>query len=205
MSMLSRILSHGISPPDLEDAFESIERLRALTEELDAHEQDAISREKLLRIATNDIDIALWGKDINSRFVIVNNACAEKILKTTPEAALNLTDEDFEHDALAQACTASDKIVQETMETHRFIEHAVYNDGHSMWIDTIKSPWVVDEKLIGTVGSARDITEFVPDDIKEKYKEPGQIEIPVDVMYAARDIRTLLEKWNKVPVITQIR
>lgn len=197
MSWLLRILGPAISPVNLTDAFESLERLKDLAEELDTKEQEIRSREKLLRMATNDLNIAIWGKDTKSHFVFMNSACAEKILSTTLEMALNLPDDDFEHDALARVCMTSDKVVQETMETRRFIEHAVYNDGHFLWIDTVKSPWIVDEKLIGTVGSGKDITEFVPEDIKEKYKEPGWIEIPLDSMYSARDIRVLVEKWQK--------
>jgi PAS domain S-box-containing protein len=182
---------------DLTDAFESLERLKDLTDEITTKEQEIRSREKMMRMATNDLNIAIWGKDTKSHFVFMNRACAEKILRTTPEAALNHPDDDFRHDELAHVCMTSDKVVQETMETHRFFEHATYKDGEYLWLDTTKSPWIVDEKLIGTVGSGRDITKFVPEDIKKKYKESGWIEIPVDSMYAKRDIRKLVERCRK--------
>jgi PAS domain-containing protein len=182
---------------DFTSAFESLERLKDLAEEITTKEKEIRSHENMLHIATNNLNIAIWGKDIKNHFVFMNSTCAEKILRTTIEAALNPPDDDSRHDELAQVCMTSDKVVQETMETHRFFKHATYKDGRCLWLDTTKSPWIVDGKLIGTVGSGVDITKFVPEDIKKKYKEPGWIEIPVDSIYAKRDIRKLVERCRK--------
>ena len=62
-----------------------------------------------------------------------------------------------------------------------FIEHANYETG-PMWIDSTKSPWIKDDKLIGTVGSAKDITNVVPQNIKDKYSDSGFVEIDIDLL-----------------------
>lgn len=197
MSLIAKIIGHRPDPVDFSDAFESIERLRGLAEELDAKEQEIRSREKMLRIATDRIEIAIWGKGLDGRFVFMNSVCAEKILKTTIENGLAMTDEDFKHDALASVCMSSDKLVLETGKTHRFIEYAVYADGKLLFLDTTKSPWLVDDLIVGTVGFGRDITKFVPEEVKNRIKESGCIEIPIDLMYNASDLIEIMK--NALP------
>ena len=178
---------------DFTDTFDSLERLKDLTEELENKEQDIISSEKLLRAATNDLDIGIWGKGLDGRFVFMNESCAEKILHTTVSDGLAMTDEDFKHDALASACMSSDHIVMETGKTHRFIEYAKYGDGTYLFLDTTKSPWVVDGSIIGTVGSGKNITESVPEHVKEMINKSGSIEIPIDFIYRGSDIQKMIE------------
>lgn len=199
MSILSKIFklipcrSPRISiAKNIQESRESIQRLEIMAADLQAKEDKTKSHEKLLEIATDDLEEPMWGKDTESCFVFMNPACVNKILRTNMRNALNLTDEDFEHDALAQVCMKSDMIVQNTMRTHRQIEHARYADGTDLWLDTTKSPWIVNGELIGTVGTGRDITNSVPVDIREKYKEPGWIDIPVDLLYSSEDIRKLV-------------
>ena len=172
---------------------ESLLRLELLTAELNAKEEKRIVHEKLLEIATDEIESPMWVKDLEGTFIFMNVACIVKILRTTPDEALNLTDEDFENDALAKVCVASDQIVISTMKTHRAIEHARYADGSDLWVDTTKSPWIIDGELFGTLGFGRDITDFVPEDVREDFKESGFFGIPVDLMYNSSDIRKLIE------------
>lgn len=173
---------------------EAMMRLEILTEEMSVNSEEIKSHEMLLGIATDNLDCALWIKDLEGRFIFMNVACIESILKTTPDQALLLTDEDFENDALAQVCVESDQIVLNTGKTSRAIEHARYADGSDLWIDTTKSPWVVDGRTMGTTGFGRDITKFVPEDIREKYKESGFFEIPIDMIYGADDIIGMINK-----------
>lgn len=192
-SLLYRLLHPVISPVDFTDAFESLERLKDLTEEIDTKDKEIRSREKMLRTAANRIEIAIWGKGLDGRFVFMNSVCAEKILRTTIENGLAMTDEDFKHDALASVCMSSDKLVLETGKTHRFIEYAVYVDGRLLFLDTTKSPWLIDDLLVGTVGFGRDITKFMPEEVKNRIKESACIEIPIDLMYNASDLIEIMK------------
>ena len=134
----------------------------------------------------------MWGKDTDSNFVFMNDACATKILKKPVVDALRPLPDDYELNPLEVVCMHSDQLVQATMKTHRFFEHARFDDGTDLWLDTTKSPWLIDGELVGTVGMGRCITDYVPKYIKEKYKEPGYFEIGVDAMYNTADIAKLI-------------
>ena len=197
MSLLHRLFACKSSEIELrksiQETKESLLRLEILTAEMECREDIIRSHEKLLHIAFEEIEMPAWSKDLDGKFVFMNLACAEEILHTTIENGLAMTDKDFENDALSGACMASDEIVLNTIKTHRQIEHARYGDGSDLWVDTTKSPWIVNGELIGTVGFGRIITDIVPEDIREKYKEAGFINIEIDLMYNSEDVRGLIE------------
>jgi PAS domain-containing protein len=193
MSLIDRLFYYKGTPLDIDESKESLQELERLTEELNARPIKTASAEKMLRTATDDIESPMWGKDLDGRFVFLNKACAKKLLKTTVQDALNQTDDDFDSDALSQVCMNSDRIVEATMATHRQIEHARYPDGMDLWLDTTKSPWIVDDKLVGTVGIGREITSMVPEDVRDEYPNPGCVKIPTNLMYNSLDIRELMK------------
>ena len=170
---------------------ESMKRLEILTYEMNANSTDLRSHEMLLGIATDYLNSPIWGKDTDSNFVFMNDACATKILKKPVVDALRPLPDDYELNPLEVVCMHSDMLVQDTMKTHRFFEHATFDDGSDLWLDTTKSPWLIDGKLVGTVGVGKDITVYVPDDVRESCRESGYIEIDVDLMYNANDIREI--------------
>jgi PAS domain-containing protein len=146
-------------------------------------EIDTQYRNTFLNAMANGLDFPMWVKDINGTFLFINTVCANTILKTTVEKALNLTDVDFREDALAPICMKSDKHVQETLKTLRCIEHARYNDGRDIWLDIVKTPLIVDGKLIGIIGTAKDISALVPKEIRDRCAKPGLIEIDLNLEY----------------------
>lgn len=171
---------------------ESMRRLEILTYEMDEKSNDLKSHEMLLGIATDYLNSPIWGKDIHSNFVFMNLACADKILKMTVDEALRAHDDDYELNPLEVVCMHSDRLVQDTMKTHRFFEHATFDDGTDLWLDTTKSPWLIDGELVGTVGVGKDISAYVPDDVRKECAESGYIEIDVDLMYNKNDIRGIV-------------
>lgn len=178
---------------NIADTKAAIERIEVFTRELEKNDIKMKAHEKMFTLAVNDLKYPFWMKDPNGRFLSMNSACIKQILHTTPDAALLLTDADFENDALAQVCMETDRIVIETGETYRGIEHARYADGHDMWIDTTKSPLILEDKIMGSVGFAKEITDKVPEDVREKYQTPGWTRIPEDIIYNSDDIRKLVK------------
>lgn len=114
---------------ELNETQNNIESLVAIEKSLTAKETDQVRSEKLLKIAINDFGVAMWIKDLNSRFVYVNKTCCDTILRCSEDEALNLTNGDFENDALSKICMESDRKVIESQVAHRFIENARYADG----------------------------------------------------------------------------
>lgn len=197
MSLLRKLFSNKSREVairnNIADTKASLSRLEALTLELEKHDIVMKEHEKLFTMVTNDLDYPLWIKDINGRFLFMNGACIREILRTTQDAALLLTDEDFEHDALAKVCVVTDQIVIKTGKTHRFIEHARYGDGSDLWLESTKSILIMSDNIVGQVGFGKNITDLVPDEVKEKYKEPGFVEIPINLLYNPNDIEGLIE------------
>ena len=182
----------SIVPVDTSETKERIYHLMQLTKRLDGIESASNMQFDMLRVAVDDLDVAIWGKNIHGNFVFLNKSCAENILHTTVAEALNLSDMDFEHDALAPVCIRSDQLVMDVMETRRFLERAEYATGQ-VWIDSTKSPWIRDGVLIGTVGSAKVITDVVPEHIKEKYSEDGCKCIPIDTLLSSENFDKVME------------
>jgi len=169
-----------------------IKHLEALTGRLDELEVASFNHFELLNLVVDTLDIAVWGKDKHGRFVFLNKVCADIILHSTVEAALNMVDKDFENDILAHVCARSDDAVMKSMTTRRFIEHAEYDTG-PMWLDVTKSPWVRNGNLIGTVGSGRNITQMISRDLMNAYRAPNSIEIEDYVVLCDEVLSAILE------------
>ena len=68
---------------------ENLMRLEILTNELNKKEEENKSHEAFVSMAMESLNDPAWGKDINGKFVFINDAGIRKILKTTPEKRLN--------------------------------------------------------------------------------------------------------------------
>jgi len=171
----------GAYKSELDNSREGLNRLVELTKQLDTID-GGICNDGLLNIITNSLDFAIWAKDLSGRFLYVNDPCARIILRTTVDKALRLTDEDFERNALAHVCMGSDQKVLDSLTTRRFIEHARYAD-RDLWLDTVKAPLFKEGKLIGVIGSGKDITDSIPIEIKNRFGKAGALELDVDLDY----------------------
>lgn len=182
---------------DLDVTQANIERLLLLERELFAKEEALRMREHRIETAIAGFGLALWLKDLQGRFVYVNKACCKTILKCTEKEALGLRNGDLKKDALAQVCMKTDKEIIEHKTTKRWIENAVYEDGHSVFIDTMKSPVYEDNQLIGVVGSALDISDQVPANIKIN-RMPASIEISTNQTMSSRQLIEILERRKEL-------
>lgn len=146
--------------------------------ELEAKDNLIAIHQKMIEEISNNLDIAVWGKDINGRFLYVNAACCRNILKCSEEEAISMSDTDFVENALAKVCIESDQKVIDRGKSIRFIEHGRYKKS-DLFLDTTKSPWFRQGVIIGTVGVGTNISDQISDKIKEKFKSIGSIEIPI--------------------------
>ncbi|MFO6422282.1 EAL domain-containing protein [Motilimonas sp. KMU-193] len=99
-----------------------------------------------------------WVKDPQGRFLAVN-AQFEKAFGVNYETLIGKTDFDLSHRADAEQYRQDDLHVMETAQQLRqeFLATAV--DGSQAWIELIKVPVVKAGKVVGTAGTARDISE----------------------------------------------
>ena len=154
-------------------------------------------------IADNDPDM-LWAKDLQGRFIFTNKAICERLLgaKDVNEPIgkddlffahrlRNLHPEDPTWHNFGEACLDSDKITLEAQKPMRFEEYGNVM-GKFMFLDVHKAP-LRDEhgNIIGTVGSARDVTE---EKQLEKEKEAIQAEV--------KRLATVIEQADVAIIIT---
>lgn len=125
------------------------------------------------RILFDSIDDFIWSKDVEGRFVFVNNAMATRILGAkSPEDVIGRTEDYFQERRFDERNTeifrpdksfdyrSHDLHVLENKISDRYDIRGEFG-GQTCYIDVHKTP-VVDKQgvLLGLVGSARDVTLF---------------------------------------------
>jgi PAS domain S-box-containing protein len=176
---------------EFNDALESLNRLRDLTNEMEQMDIEIHDRVDWLRQIFDSINMPVWAKGPDNRFVYANRACCDTILHCSLDEVIEATDTDLKEDALADVCIRSDEITKARREACRFIEHSAYDD-RNLWLDTVKSPWFKDGEVVGTVGTAKIITDIVPEEIKNRFSEPLLIEIPMDICLTSKHVAKLV-------------
>ncbi len=151
---------------------------RDVSEHKQAEERLKISEAKyhdlytLMRLMSDTMPDLLWAKDLNKQFVFANKAHCQKVLNAVDtKEAIGKTDVFFatrERDlhpenrnwhTFGELCADSDEITLREMKEMQFDEYG-YIKGEFVFLDVHKAPMYNNEgKLIGVVGSARDITE----------------------------------------------
>ena len=169
----------------------SLKNLYNLTAYLEKNEDEIIVNEKIIENIANNINIAIWAKDIYNDFIYANKTCCDLMLHCSEEEIINFTDKDFSNQDLSWACHISDELVKGSLNSKYFIEH------DKLWWRTKKSPLFKGKKLIGTIGIARNITNIIPEEIKLKYKNKFKIiEIDKDFEISYLNINLFFNELN---------
>jgi two-component system, cell cycle sensor histidine kinase and response regulator CckA len=101
----------------------------------------------------------LWMKDREGVFQLVNEAFAQSCGKRAPEEVLDKTDWDIWPRALAEKYRNDDRAVFESRQS-QLMDEPILTKGAIKWFETFRTPlFDEDGDIVGTVGSARDITE----------------------------------------------
>lgn len=116
-------------------------------------------KESQQRALLNNIPDMAWLKDIQSRFIAVNEPFARSC-GCAPEGLIGKTDWDVWPKDLAERYRADDIEVMVSRKGKTVEEPLVDADGKIQWTETIKTPIFNEhEEVIGTTGIARVITE----------------------------------------------
>ncbi len=109
----------------------------------------------------------IWAKDMDDKFIFVNKASCDVILKCdSTSEPIGKTDLYFANreketgslHTFGETCLDSDKLVKDSGKPGRFIEEGFVR-GNYLVLDVHKAPFYDDQgQMVGTVGSARDIT-----------------------------------------------
>lgn len=138
----------------------------------------------------------VWLKDLEGKFLAVNNAFALSCGKKDSEDMLGKTDYDSWPKNLAQKFTVDDKEVIRLRKQMRF-EETVVEKGEEKWFETWKMP-IFEEtgKIIGTCGYSFDITirKLSEKEIKQKNEDLIRVNQEKDKFFSiiAHDLRSPL-------------
>ena len=145
-----------------------------ITDRKQAEEELRESEEKyrnvynLLRLMCDNVPDLIWSKDLEGRFLFVNQAmCDNLIMCDRPDKALGKTDMFFaeqqrnaghEH-TFGEKCIDSDAIIKEKRAPGRFLEDGLVSNKYLV-LDVHKAPFLnKDGEMIGMVGCGRDVTK----------------------------------------------
>jgi len=121
-------------------------------------EQALKAREQYQRALLDNFPFMVWLKDKDSNYLAVNQVFAKACGCASPDDLLGKSDLDVWPRELAEGYRADDRAVLDSGKP-KTLEEPIVTDGGSTWIETYKSPVMLDGKIIGTVGFARDISE----------------------------------------------
>jgi len=135
---------------------------------------EILLQKEILKTLTDNLPDMLWIKDLEGRYLFANKALCENLLiaKDTDEP-IGKTDfffamrerekhpENPEWHTFGELCQNSDKITTEANCPKRFIEQGNVR-GKLLYLEVHKAPYYDENgKLLGVLGSGRDITESV--------------------------------------------
>jgi sigma-B regulation protein RsbU (phosphoserine phosphatase) len=125
------------------------------------------SEELLAQLLNNTTD-AIYFKDLKSRFILINQACAKKQGWGAADVIAGKTDFDvFSHEHAEQAYADEQRIIKTGEPLYGIEEKETFPDGGEAWVSTTKMPLHDrDGKIIGTFWVSRDITEHKLSEIK---------------------------------------
>ena len=156
---------------------------------------------KMVQAAVDNIPEMVWAKDLEGRYIIVNNSTAQRLLNAADtDEPIGKNDlffsmrekkshpENSNWHTLSDVSINSDKMVVHNGQVKRFDEFG-YVNGIPIHLDVHKSPiWDANGTVIGTVGFAREVLSETVSNIS------GEITLPIE------NLKLLL---HNLPVLVQ--
>lgn len=142
----------------------------------------------------NNIPDMAWLKDIDSKFIVVNDAFAKACGFKTDEI-VGKSDLDLWPRDLAENYRSDDREVMKSRKRKCIEERLVNKEGGEIWIETVKTPVFDDQgKVIGTTGIARNISQRKKEEERQRDIR-SELEIRVKVRTA--ELTSLNENLRK--------
>ena len=122
-------------------------------------EAETLKSEANLRAMLDNSPYMTWLKDNKGRYITINKVFADYLRLDDASQAIGKTDLDFQPKELAEKYRADDAEVMAARQ-RRTVEEAAFDGRSTHWVETSKTP-IIDArgKVLGTAGSARDVTE----------------------------------------------
>lgn len=122
-------------------------------------DQEAGQKELYQKVVMDNLSFMIWVKDKESKFLFANSAVAEAAGIANAKSIEGKTDFDLWPKSLAAGYVEDDINVLNSGKPVTVVEQVKKKSGELCWIETYKSPVIISDEIIGTIGYARDITE----------------------------------------------
>lgn len=134
-------------------------------------------KSNMIRHMANNLPEMFWSKDIEGKFVFLNKLYSERLLHRSEKVdAVGAKIRDLLPGTFAVDDENGDRRVILLKKSIRFIVRYQVPNEPELWLDVYKGPWWSVEfpkRVIGIVGSARDITNCMPTVSKHQFMEEG--------------------------------
>lgn len=114
-------------------------------------------KEEYQRSLLDNFPFMVWLKDKDSRFLTVNKAFLRTYGETSLEQVIGRTDLELWSAEVAEQYRKEDRAIMLNREP-RTVDEVLETGGKRIWVETYKSPVVVNDKVVGIVGFSRDIS-----------------------------------------------
>ncbi|HEY4662841.1 MAG TPA: diguanylate cyclase [Candidatus Humimicrobiaceae bacterium] len=134
-------------------------------------DKSGICESQMMQALMEHITDSIYFKDLKSRCIRINKACAEKFGIKNIDEATGRTDFNFFSDEHAkQAFDLEQEIIKTGIPVIDIEEKETWQGKEDRWVSSTKMPFYDDKgKIIGTFGISRDITEKKKIEEKIKY------------------------------------
>ncbi|MBL7104234.1 MAG: response regulator [Bacteroidales bacterium] len=198
---------------ELKELQERIEQFEKKYKTLDSNkksEQNYKTLYSFFRLMVDNVPDMIWAKDLDGHFIFVNQGICDKLLyaKDTDEP-IGKTDiffaqrerekhpENPDWHTFGEICADSDSIVIKSKKPKRFDEFGNVK-GEFLYLDVNKAPlWDENGKMIGTVGSARDVTKQKQIEEEQK-REENQKNVVYKIGNAVNTTKDLNELYTVI-------
>ena len=177
-----------------EDLARSNQLLRQQIEERDRIQAAFNRNHQMLRTLVDNLPDLIFVKDADSRFVLINQACATQLGISNPDDAIGRSDADFVTPDLAQRYRADELALMQSGGTVHKEEPTLHKDSGKMGCSLTTKLLLKDAKgnVTGVMGIARDITalkdaekrlEAMHKELMGASRAAGMAEIAIGVLH----------------------
>lgn len=148
---------------DVTELVETQSRLSEIAGQLEIANQAIEEERHRIRLVIDNIPMFVYFKDLESRFVLVNQGMADLVGLGTPEELVGKHDRDFFSSDLYLVTEGMErKIMRSRKPEVSKLERIAWKNGKVAWSLISKFPWY-DQKgaLVGTFGVSGDVTKLV--------------------------------------------
>jgi len=120
-----------------------------------------IESNQYIQTLIDNFPFMVWLKDVNSRILVANSAYANMVGVASSHELIGKTDFDFFPPDLAQEYVDGDQKAMRSTSPSAVTVPIKNAEGEYYWIESYKSAVMVDGKVVGSLGYARDVTENI--------------------------------------------